>query len=696
VKKIALVLLLSGQFLPADSGSIRVVNSASFINDTSLAPGTMISIFGENLAGTTALATDPANPPLTLGGVTVTIRGNQQPLYFVTPSQINARIDPATPTGPATLSVNSPTRTFMEDIVLATSSTPGVFSLFGTGTRDGAIENAVTYALGPFTVTTNGKPTFLSIFATGLDVSTAPTVTIGGLSVPVAFYGPAPCCVGLEQVNVQLTPALAGAGRVEVAVASGGKASNVTEVVILPDPGQGPYPPPAENQARSREIASIAWVPDTSLALVADENDDVVRVVDLKRRVVTGVITLPEGAQPVAVAVNDGGTEAVVAERNRGKAAILDIAALKVSAEIPVGGGPSSVAFAGPLALVANQDTDTVSVIDILTQQVTNSSVGRGPRGVAADVTSGKAYVTNQDDGTVTVIDLTTNANPPVAVDLPPYARPASIQLVPSLGLAAITDPSASSNGQAYLLTLPEGSAGTVLVNPGRDGGVEGVAAYANTVYYASPTGGSVSATPLAVGGGFSATSMKVDLGSRALAVDTVDRLLLVANEGSGTVSLVDLDSNQIAGSVNAILGPNETGGQNLDNHNDRLSARNAPALASISPSAAPAGSSITITVNGTNLAQADALFFVDPSTLPVGGNTQGEVGDEHSHAPFGIADPNFTVTNIVANPAGNQLTATVAISGKSPIGLSRVVRVETPNGDTSFVASAANTFQIN
>ena len=36
--------------------------------------------------------------------------------------------------------------------------------------------------------------------------------------VPVQFYGDAPCCVGLQQINVQLTGALSGAGLVEIAV----------------------------------------------------------------------------------------------------------------------------------------------------------------------------------------------------------------------------------------------------------------------------------------------------------------------------------------------------------------------------------------------------------------------------------------------------------------------------------------------
>ena len=63
--------------------------------------------------------------------------------------------------------------------------------------------------------------------------------------------------------------------------------------------------------------------------------------------------------------------------------------------------------------------------------------------------------------------------------------------------------------------------------------------------------------------------------------------------------------------------------------------------------------------------------------------------------SPFGTRDQNITVTNIQMPFAGTQLTATVTIGAKATPG-QRIVRVETPNGDTSFDMSSANKFQIN
>jgi hypothetical protein len=56
--------------------SIDVVSAASFTQ--SVSAGSIVSIFGANLATQTAFASDAANPPRRLGGVTVTIGGKSQ------------------------------------------------------------------------------------------------------------------------------------------------------------------------------------------------------------------------------------------------------------------------------------------------------------------------------------------------------------------------------------------------------------------------------------------------------------------------------------------------------------------------------------------------------------------------------------------------------------------------------------------
>ena len=76
----------------------RVVNTAS-LADGPVAPGSIVSIFGTNLARGTAVAPDSANPPAALGGAKVTVGSVSATLFYVSPTQINAVLAASTPTG---------------------------------------------------------------------------------------------------------------------------------------------------------------------------------------------------------------------------------------------------------------------------------------------------------------------------------------------------------------------------------------------------------------------------------------------------------------------------------------------------------------------------------------------------------------------------------------------------------------------
>ena len=150
--------------------------------------------------------------------------------------------------------------------------------------------------------------------------------------------------------------------------------------MILPNPGQGDFPPERENRGRNREIANLAWVPATSRALLCDENDNVWRVLDLKQKTVMKTVLLPDGSSPAGIGVDAAGKQAVVSLRDMKKIAVVDLEAYKVTAEITVESGPGAVAIKDTTALVVNQDSDSVSVVDLASKQVTNVKVGRGPR----------------------------------------------------------------------------------------------------------------------------------------------------------------------------------------------------------------------------------------------------------------------------------------------------------------------------
>ena len=679
------VLLAALPVFTASADTVRVVNAASLAG-TSVAPGTIVSIFGTNFTNTVAAVSNPATPPTTLGGVSVTIGGVPATLFYVSPTQINAVVGVSTPAGVQQVVITSSTGTTTASVTIDVNAPPGIFSLTATGTRDGAIIDALTYHIGAFSTRSGTSSTFLSLFVTGANFTTPPVVTIGGVNVPVTYAGPAPCCAGLQQINIQLPDSLAGAGRVAVTIQAAGQVSNVVEVVLLPAHGQREADSDRDNETRSRELAEMAAVPGTSLILVADENDDVVRVLDASKRSIVKVIALPEGAQPISVAVNTAGTLAVVAERNMGKVALIDLSTMTVTADISTGMGPVAVSIVGTKAVVVNGDADTVTVVDLVAKApIVTVPVGRGPRGIASDGAS-HVFITNENAGTISVLDLSSNTITQT-VTLPAGSRPDSIQILTGGQFAVVTSRS-TSTGNISIVNLTTGATTAVPVNASHSGGTSSVVLVGNTAYIANQTGGSVSVVPIQNNGAAgTVTTIKVDIGARALAVDAKDNILAVTNEGSGVVVLVDLSTGQIIARVNAIK--SQGGGDDGDDdHSDRESAANQPQIAVITPLTGHVGSTFTITVNGSNLAGATSLIFVNPVLLPTG-HDKGQ-----GKPAFLIADPAFSVSNIAVNSGGTQLTATVTVSASAAAG-PRLVLVTTPGGSSPLMLVAADTFTV-
>jgi uncharacterized protein (TIGR03437 family) len=79
-----------------------VVNAASFAAvdgpSHAVVPGAIASIFGRNLAASTARA-DSYPLPRMLGGASVTVNGAAAPLFYASPSQINFQVPSSTSRG---------------------------------------------------------------------------------------------------------------------------------------------------------------------------------------------------------------------------------------------------------------------------------------------------------------------------------------------------------------------------------------------------------------------------------------------------------------------------------------------------------------------------------------------------------------------------------------------------------------------
>jgi uncharacterized protein (TIGR03437 family) len=70
------------------------------------------------------------------------------------------------------------------------------------------------------------------MYGTGIRNANNVTASVGGLSVPVLYAGPAPDFAGEDQVNIGPLPqALAGAGSVNIVLTADGQAANTVNVI---------------------------------------------------------------------------------------------------------------------------------------------------------------------------------------------------------------------------------------------------------------------------------------------------------------------------------------------------------------------------------------------------------------------------------------------------------------------------------
>ena len=200
-------------------------NGASF--KTAFAPGMILSVFGSQLAPSTAAAsTVPL--PLSMAGVAVTVNGVAAPLYYVSSGQLNIQIPYDVPSGTtATLTVNNNGLVTTESIPIAAVA-PGIFTdqngvvvPFGSASRGQVITLFVTGtgAVSP-AVATGAAPSLATSLANLPKPSQSVTVTVGGVPANLQFVGVPYGLVGVTQINYQV-PSSVNIGSQPVVVSVG-------------------------------------------------------------------------------------------------------------------------------------------------------------------------------------------------------------------------------------------------------------------------------------------------------------------------------------------------------------------------------------------------------------------------------------------------------------------------------------------
>ncbi|MDR3702223.1 MAG: hypothetical protein P4L56_21430 [Candidatus Sulfopaludibacter sp.] len=211
-----------------------VLNGASFVKGQAVAPGSLVSIFGTNLASANALANSIPISTTLANSVTVTFNGVAAPLLGVfhdpvNGDQINAQLPWEVSNGTANVVVNNSNGS-SAPVGVNIGPSPGIFAsgtqAIAYGNSDGIIAAANGSIPGLTTHPAKiNDPATLVILATGLgpvnppvqtgnivtdnqvhNTTTTPTVTVGNVPAQVVFSGMTPQFVGVYQINIIIAP----------------------------------------------------------------------------------------------------------------------------------------------------------------------------------------------------------------------------------------------------------------------------------------------------------------------------------------------------------------------------------------------------------------------------------------------------------------------------------------------------------
>ena len=233
-----------------------VVNGASFTPGEALAPGSIVSVFGSNLASGLNFA---SQVPLetTLGGATINIGGVDAPLFFTSSGQVNAQIpfELAATSRPHVVvqtrrDGSGPESVTVPGTITLAEARPGIFSTNQQGSGQGAILDAQGRLVD--SASPAGAGEIIQVFCTGLGatnpavasgapgpaaeplarVVTAVEAQVGGRQATVHFAGLAPGFVGLYQVNVEIPAEVEPGPAVPLLLLQNGVPSNTVTIAV--------------------------------------------------------------------------------------------------------------------------------------------------------------------------------------------------------------------------------------------------------------------------------------------------------------------------------------------------------------------------------------------------------------------------------------------------------------------------------
>jgi len=236
--------------LAVSNGPTSAIDSGGVVTlagKAKIAPGAIFSIYGKQLADGTV--NDPT-PPLKnkLGSTSVQVNGADIPLFYVSPTQVNAQMPYNVPLGAANVKVVRNGTATSEQTVQIVAAAPDVIQ-YGAQRAVAVNENGSVNGLG----TPAPTGSYVVLYLTGIGVVT-PAITAGQAApgAPLAqatlpykvtlsnasttvdinplFLGHTPTYAGLVQANFQIPNIPAGDYNLTLTV--GGEPSNVTKLAV--------------------------------------------------------------------------------------------------------------------------------------------------------------------------------------------------------------------------------------------------------------------------------------------------------------------------------------------------------------------------------------------------------------------------------------------------------------------------------
>lgn len=239
--------------------TVTSVSAASYGAGAPVAPDSIASAFAPELALGTEVATTRPLPSELLGiRVSVIDSGGfarTAALFFVSGQQVNFLVPAGTAPGLATVEVFRDNELIARGTVLVQPVAPSLFSINATGQGVAAGIAVVDRANGsrstqtiydpnqfppniqpiPVDIGTAADQAVLVLYGTGIRGAGGAanvTVTVDGEQQVVTFAGDQVEFSGLDQINIVLSPNLAGLGAVNIRLMAGGLTSNVVTVQI--------------------------------------------------------------------------------------------------------------------------------------------------------------------------------------------------------------------------------------------------------------------------------------------------------------------------------------------------------------------------------------------------------------------------------------------------------------------------------